>query len=68
MKLFKKPQWLKPELNETTYWVHVLLIAVTFYTIMNVVFSFNFVPSDMFFIVIAFTIGDIIAHTLLEFD
>jgi len=35
MKLFKKPRWLKPEINELVYWVHILILAVVITQIMS---------------------------------
>ena len=68
-KLFNKPNWLKPELNEPLYWVHLVIIAVVvlgalqyfkggeMLTIMNVVYSIPLLA-----------LGDMIAHTVLGLD
>ena len=69
MKLFNKPNWLKPEINETTYYIHLLILAAValgllqwwkggeMFTVTNVLYS---VP-----LLLA---GDITAHTLLGLD
>ena len=69
MKLFSKPAWLKPEINEPLYYVHVAVIAIvvlfilqrfqggSMFTVKNVLWSIPLI-----------TIGDIIAHSLLKLD
>lgn len=69
MKLFNKPAWLKPEINEPIYYVHVgILAAVTLgilqlwqggdmFTIQNVLISIPLL-----------TAGDIVAHTILKLN
>ena len=69
MKLFKKPEWLKPEINEPKYYLHLAVIAVivlgilqlwkggSMLTLMNVLLS---IPLLL--------LGDMVAHTLLKMD
>lgn len=68
-KLFNKPNWLKPEINELKYYIHVAIIAVVvlgilqywkggeMLTLMNVLYSIPLI-----------TLGDIVAHTVLGLD
>lgn len=67
MKLFKKPYWLKPEVDKPIYYLHVAIIAVVVLGILqlwkggdmlsfwNVVYSIPLI-----------TLGDIISHSLLK--
>jgi hypothetical protein len=69
MKLFNKPNWLKPEINEPVYWLHLIILATValgilqyFYkgdmlTVMNVLKSVPILAA-----------GDLVAHTLLKLD
>ena len=64
MELFKKPKWLKPELNESIYYVHIGIILVVVYGLMNL-----YDPQDMFLMYgLYLIIGDVIAHTILKLD
>lgn len=69
MKLFNKPNWLKPEINEPIYYVHVAVIAFVtlgilqlwkggeMLSVMNVLYSIPLI-----------TLGDLVAHTILRMD
>lgn len=69
MKLFNKPKWLRPEINEGIYYVHVAIIATVvlgilqyfqggeMLTIKNVLWSIPLI-----------TVGDILAHSILGLD
>lgn len=69
VKLFSKPRWLKPEINEPIYYIHVAIIAVIvlgilqywkggeMFTIKNILWSIPLI-----------TLGDIIAHSILGLD
>lgn len=69
MELFKKPNWLKPELEKPIYWLHLVILATValgilqyFYkgdmlTVMNVIKSVPILAA-----------GDVVAHTLLKLD
>ena len=69
MKLFNKPKWLKPEINELKYWFHLVIVAAVAIFLID-----YFLKTDMFSIktvlmsVPFLGAGDIIAHTLLKFD
>jgi len=70
MKLFSRPAWLRPEINEPIYYVHLAIIAVVvlgllqyflkqgnMLTIKNVLWS---IPLLL--------IGDTIAHSVLKMN
>jgi hypothetical protein len=69
MKLFKKPEWLRPEINDPVYWLHLIIIAAVvlgilqwwkggeMLTLKNVLAS---VP--------LLALGDMVAHTTLGLD
>jgi hypothetical protein len=67
--MFKRPKWLRPEIEEPKYWLHLVIIAVVVLGILKL-----WVDVDMFNIetillaIPLFAIGDIVAHTLLGFD
>ncbi len=69
MKLFKKPKWLRPEINELKYWVHILILAVVLTQIMS---WFGYCVGLQWLLILklglAIAVGDIIAHTLLKLD
>jgi len=67
--LFKKPEWLKPEINVPIYYLHLIILAIVtlgilqwwkggqMLTVNNVLMS---VP--------LLTAGDFAAHTILKLD
>jgi hypothetical protein len=76
MKLFNKPKWLKPEINELKYYVHTLILAAVALLILEnltAITTFNFsglhLIGTMFNIknillsIPILTIADIVAHT-----
>jgi len=66
MKLFNKPKWLRPEINEGKYWLHLVVIAVVvlgmlqwlkggdMFSLQNVLFSVPLLAA-----------GDVVSHTIL---
>ena len=69
MKLFKKPNWLKPEINEPVYYLHLGVIAVVVLGALQL-----FVGGEMFTIknilwsIPLLLLGDTIAHTILRLN
>jgi len=69
MKLFKKPTWLKPEINEPIYYIHLAVIAAVVLGILQ-----YFQGGDMFTIknilwsIPLLLAGDIISHTILKLN
>ncbi len=69
MKLFKKPIWLLPEINEPKYWFHILILAVVVTQILiwfgySVAFQITFIIK----LGLAIASADVIAHSLLKLD
>jgi len=68
-ELFKKPKWLKPEINEPIYYVHLIIIGVIALAILD--YSLK---TDMLTIINVLKsvpillAGDIVAHTILKLD
>ena len=68
-KLFNKPRWLKPEINEVNYWIHLVIVAGVALGLLQL-----WQGGDMFNIqkvlysVPVLAAGDIVAHTLLKLD
>jgi len=69
MKMFKKPEWLKPEINEPKYYLHLAIIAVIVLGLLQ-----YFKGGDMFNVTnILWSIplllaGDTVAHTILKMN
>jgi len=69
MKLFNKPKWLKPELNDLVYWVHLLILSAVVLGLLQF-----FVGGEMFTLhnvlwsVPLLAVGDAVAHTVLRLD
>lgn len=64
MKLFNKPEWLRPEINDPKYWVHVGVLVI----IGVLVFNYYGYFTPWWVLLIAITMGDIVAHTVLQLD
>ena len=72
MKLFNKPKWLKREVDEPVYWLHLGLIAVV------ILWALPYFPSWQDGIVLSLKnvllfipvlgFADIVAHTILQLD
>ena len=69
MKLFKKPKWLRPEIDEPKYWVHIAVLVGVIYGLMQL-YDPNQLTGIFTFIVygLFLAIADIVAHTILGFD
>lgn len=64
MALFKKPKWLKPEINEPIYYVHIAVILGVVYGLMQL---FN--PGNNLLIYGLYLVaGDMVAHTILKLN
>ena len=67
--MFRKPNWLKPEINKPIYYVHLVVLAVVVLGILQ-----YFTGGEMFTIknvlwsVPLLLAGDIVAHTLLKLN
>lgn len=69
MKLFNKPKWLRPEIDEPIYWLHLVILATVvlallqyfqggqMLTIKNILWSIPLLAA-----------GDLIAHTILKLN
>ena len=66
MKLFSKPKYLKPEINEPKYWLHLLVISVVTFGILQLVLGGDmFNLKNILWGVPLLGSSDIIAHTIL---
>ena len=69
MAMFSKPNWLKPEINDPKYYVHLVILAAVALGILQ-----YWKGGDMFNLtnvlvsVPLLLAGDIVAHTLLKMD
>lgn len=69
MKLFNKPKFLKPEINEVKYYIHLVILATVTLGILQ-----YFTGGDMLTIknvlwsIPLLLISDTIAHTILRMD
>ena len=67
--MFKKPNWLKPEINESKYWIHLVIIVVMVYFLINKFLSpMDITLENVGLGVIFVGIADITAHTILRLD
>ena len=69
MKLFNKPSWLKPEINEPVYYVHLAIIALVVLGILQYTLGGNMLTvKNISWSIPLLLLGDIVAHTLLKLD
>jgi hypothetical protein len=71
--LFKKPDYLKPEINQAIYYPHILILLFVAGFIMSRVFGYTSIPLEISAgmivkLVVALTAGDVVAHSLLLLD
>lgn len=67
--MFNKPSWLKPEINEFKYWLHLIILVLVVYLLLNkfvqpMAIDLQNVALGVLFVGLA----DIIAHTVLQLD
>lgn len=69
MKLFNKPNWLRPEINEPKYYLHVGIIAVAVLGILQYFTGGEMLTvKNVLWSIPLLTIGDIIAHSVLKMN
>lgn len=81
MKLFNKPAWLKPEINEPKYYLHVAVISAVVLLLLEnrealLTLSFSnlhlfgtmFNWASLLWSIPLITLGDIVAHTILRLN
>lgn len=74
--LFKKPKWLKPEINELKYWLHVVILAFLILGIMAFFKAFVLTSvaaglltvKNVLILTLLIALSDVIAHTVLQLD
>ena len=62
-------RWLKPEIDEPKYYLHVGILILVSYWIMTNIFHTPFTElsiPNIFKLIVATTLGDVIAHTILK--
>jgi len=69
MKLFNKPKWLKPEINEPLYYLHLAIIA---FVVLGILQYFQggemLTVRNILYSIPLLLIGDLMAHSLLKID
>lgn len=70
MKLFNKPKWLKPELNEPKYWLHLVILSTVVLFILQRIYpsSEMLTIKNVLLSVPILALGDFIAHTSLQLE
>jgi hypothetical protein len=69
MKLFNKPAFLKPEINEPIYYLHLLMVAVVVLGILQYFKGGEMLTiKNVLWSIPLLLIGDAIAHTILKLN
>lgn len=69
MKLFNKPNWLKPEINEPIYYLHLGIIAFVVLGILQLYFGGDMLSiKNVLVSVPLLLIGDTLAHSILKLN
>lgn len=67
--MFKKPKWLRPELDKPIYYVHIVILAVILLYFLKFAFGHDMVSFDWGWkIGLGLIVADTVAHTVLGFD
>lgn len=64
MAIFKKPKWIRPELDEPIYYVHIAIILAVVYLLMQ----WNTPGDNILLYGVYLIIADGISHTVLRLD
>lgn len=68
-EMFKKPKWLKPEINEFKYWVHLGVLATVALGILQLWKGGDMLTvSNVLYSIPILAAGDVVAHTVLGLD
>jgi hypothetical protein len=69
IQFFKKPEWLKPEINQSDYWLHLAILSTVALGILELFISKGmFTWQNITTSIPILAIGDLCAHTLLGLD
>lgn len=69
MKFFNKPKWLKPEINEPVYWLHLIILASVVLGILQFWKGGEMLTvTNVLVSVPMLALGDLAAHTVLQLD
>jgi hypothetical protein len=69
MKMFNKPNWVKPEINEPKYWLHLGIIAFIILGILQLWKGGQMLTLNNWLVSIPLIgVGDFFAHTILKLD
>ena len=69
MKLFNKPSWIRPEINEPIYYVHLAILAIVVLGILQYFQGGDMLTvSNVLWSIPLLLIGDIVAHSILGLD
>lgn len=69
MAMFRKPLWLKPEINEFKYWVHLAILAFVVLGILEIWKGGGMLSVKNVLVSIPLlAAGDLVAHTVLKLD
>ena len=69
MILFKKPNWLKPEINEPIYYLHLAIIAVITLSVLQYFQGGEMLTvKNVLWSIPLLLAGDLVAHTILRMN
>jgi hypothetical protein len=76
MALFRKPSWLKPEVNEVKYWLHALIVSFLILFVLQLFKTMVITAAlgnmlsikNVILLTVLFVLSDVIAHTVLKLD
>lgn len=69
MQLFKKPKWLRPELDKPVYYIHLVILAAVTLGVLQLWQGGNmFSIKNVLISVPILALGDAVAHTVLGMD
>lgn len=69
MKLFNKPKWLLPEINEPIYFLHLVIISVVVLGILQYFTGSNMLTiKNVLWSIPLLLIGDLTAHSILKLN
>lgn len=72
IKMFDKPNWLRPEINFLDYYLHLIILAVVVFWLLDI-FKIGggvsmLTVKNVLYSIPLLTAGDLCAHTILQID
>lgn len=69
VKIFNKPDYIKPEINEPIYYLHLVILSVVVLGLLQYFTNIDILTiKNVLLSIPLLTLGDLLAHTILQLN